>query len=247
MSAAERCALRDYIRRTTQIQWEVGPSDYRERRINTAPSMPRSASKTPADASNGPTHSKGTREIASITKPSKVNESPRVHCSFRDHHCPGLYRARTPHKISATLNSSQPGFRLSNKMCPLRPSHATSPPSSTKIISMVIRSACCGVSILLRYLCVPLAECSVLKLCYCTRSMRTFCNVTGVRGRSLASRGDLEILSATSWPSTTSPKMVCLLSSQRVAATAMKNWLPFVPGPELAIDSFPGLECFSEG
>src|SRR5207302_7393731 len=82
---------------------------------------------------------------------------------------------------------------------------------------------------------------------YETRSMRTFCMVTGVRGRSLESRGSLEILSATSWPSTTSPKIVCLLSSQGVAATVMKNWLPFVPGPELAIESFPALECLREG
>jgi len=49
--------------------------------INAEPTRPRSASKTPANASNGPTHSKGTREIASITKPSRVNDSPRVHCS----------------------------------------------------------------------------------------------------------------------------------------------------------------------
>src|ERR1700737_3057628 len=81
---------------------------------------------------------------------------------------------------------------------------------------------------------------------YWTRSMRTFM-VTGVRGRSLASRATLEILSATSCPSTTSPKMLWRLSRWGGAATVMKNWLPFVPGPALAIESFPALLCFSEG
>lgn len=80
-----------------------------------------------------------------------------------------------------------------------------------------------------------------------TRSMRTLFKVTGVFGRSPESRGALDILSATSCPSTTSPKIVCLLSSHGVAATVIKNWLPLVPGPELAIDNFPALECFREG
>ena len=70
--------------------------------------------------------------------------------------------------------------------------------------------------------------------------------VMGVRGRSLPSRGALEILSATSWPSTTSPKMVWRLSSHGVAATVMKNWLPLVLGPELAIDNLPAFECFKD-
>jgi hypothetical protein len=68
-------------------------------------------SNTPANASSGPTHEKGAREIASITTPSSVSDSPRVHRSVLDHHRTGLYRARNPHKIIATLNSSQPGFR----------------------------------------------------------------------------------------------------------------------------------------
>src|SRR6266478_5927243 len=117
------------------------------------PIRPRKISTRPANASRRPTHKNGTREIASITKPSKSSESPRVHCSVRDHHCTGLNSARNPHKITATLSSNQPGFRRSNRMCPVRPSHTTSPPSSTKIISMVIRSNCCGVSILCCDLC----------------------------------------------------------------------------------------------
>src|SRR5271156_452499 len=86
-----------------------------------------------------------------------------------------------------------------------------------------------------------------LQVDYATRSMRTLFSVTGVRGRSLESRGTLEILSAISWPSTTSPKIECLLSSQGVAATVRKNWLPLVPGPALAIESLPALLCFSDG
>src|SRR6266853_1938103 len=219
-------------------------SVYRGRKIRMEPIRPRKMSTRPANASRRPTHKKGTREIASITKPRNISESPRVHCSVRDHHCTGLNSARNPHKITATLSSNQPGFRRSNRICPVRPSHTTSPPSTTKIISMVIRSTCCGVSILCCDLCRSLAN---GKEPYCTRSIRTLFKVTGVRGRSLASRGVLEILSATSWPSTTSPKMVCLLSSQGVAATVRKNWLPLVPGPLLAMESFPALECFREG
>src|SRR5205823_304708 len=48
------------------------------------------------------------------------------------------------------------------------------------------------------------------------RSMRNFWMTTGVRGRSFESRCTFEILLATSWPSTTSPKMVCRLSSHGV-------------------------------
>jgi hypothetical protein len=70
---------------------------------------------------------------------------------------------------------------------------------------------------------------------------------TGVFGRSFESRGNFEILSATSWPSIISPKMVCRLSSHGVAATVRKNWLPFVPGPELAMESLPAFECFKVG
>ena len=51
------------------------------------------------------------------------------------------------------------------------------------------------------------------------------------------------IFSMTSMPSATSPNTVCLLSSHGVAASVMKNWLPFVFGPALAIDSMPAFEC----
>ena len=39
--------------------------------------------------------------------------------------------------------------------------------------------------------------------------------------------------------SVTSPKMACLLSSHGVGASVMKNWLPLVFGPALAIARAP--------
>src|ERR1017187_7739947 len=57
----------------------------------------------------------------------------------------------------------------------------------------------------------------------------------------------LTILLTTSWPSTTWPKTVCLPSSQAVSLWVMKNWLPLVSGPALAIERVPARSCFSEG
>ena len=75
-----------------------------------------------------------------------------------------------------------------------------------------------------------------------TLSIFTFVIEMGFSGRSpgllVAVR---PIFSTTSIPSTTSPKMLCLLSSHGVAASVMKNWLPLVFGPALAIESRPGL------
>src|SRR3546814_883233 len=45
--------------------------------------------------------------------------------------------------------------------------------------------------------------------------------------------------STTSRPSSTLPNTVCLPSSQSVLMWVMKNWLPLVLGPALAIDSTP--------
>src|SRR5206468_12434238 len=83
-------------------------------------------------------------------------------------------------------------------------------------------------------------------ICY-VLSMVTERSWTSFDGRSCAPRGTLEIFSTTSYPSTTSPNTVCLLSSQDVSATVMKNWLPLVFGPELAMERIPFLECRSEG
>ena len=47
-------------------------------------------------------------------------------------------------------------------------------------------------------------------------------------------------------PSTTSPKMVCLPSSQGVGTKVRKNWLPSVPGPAWAMLSMPGRSCLTE-
>ena len=60
------------------------------------------------------------------------------------------------------------------------------------------------------------------------------------RGRSFASRGASDMASTTSMPSVTRPKTVCLPSSHGAASVVtMKNWLPFVFGPRLAIASAP--------
>src|ERR1039458_7842708 len=77
-----------------------------------------------------------------------------------------------------------------------------------------------------------------------TRSIFTEFTRTSFTGRSCAPRGTCEIFSTTSYPSVTSPKTLCLLSSQGVAASVMKNWLPLVFGPALAIDRVPALVCF---
>lgn len=45
----------------------------------------------------------------------------------------------------------------------------------------------------------------------------------------------------------TLPNTVCLPSSQGVGTVEMKNWEPFVLGPELAIDSVKGLSWRREG
>lgn len=49
----------------------------------------------------------------------------------------------------------------------------------------------------------------------------------------------LFILYSTDKPSTTYPKTVCLLSNYGHSERVIKNWLPFVWGPELAIDKIP--------
>lgn len=48
----------------------------------------------------------------------------------------------------------------------------------------------------------------------------------------------------TSIPWTTCPNTTCLPSNQSVLAVHKKNWDPFELGPELAMDSVPGPECF---
>ena len=50
----------------------------------------------------------------------------------------------------------------------------------------------------------------------------------------------------TSMPSVTSPKTACLPSSHCVSTVVTKNCEPCVSGPELAIESSPGLVCLME-
>src|SRR5437868_3618054 len=74
-----------------------------------------------------------------------------------------------------------------------------------------------------------------------TFSIVTFFTTTSLFGLSWRLRGTFTTLSATSWPSTTSPKIVCFPVSHVVGASVMKNCEPFVLGPAFAIASFPGL------
>src|SRR5690242_16232123 len=78
-------------------------------------------------------------------------------------------------------------------------------------------------------------------------SILTELTFTSFTGRSCELRGTVEIFLTMSYPSVTSPNTLCLLSSHGVAATVMKNWLPLVFGPALAIDRIPALVCFSSG
>lgn len=59
------------------------------------------------------------------------------------------------------------------------------------------------------------------------------------RGRSWLLVGTIPIRCRTPIPSEILPKMVCLPSNHCVGASVMKNWLPFVSGPALAIAKIP--------
>ena len=52
------------------------------------------------------------------------------------------------------------------------------------------------------------------------------------------------IESTISWPDITFPNTVWRPSNQGVSLWVIKNWLPFVPGPALAIDNIPAESCF---
>src|SRR5271154_6859386 len=74
-----------------------------------------------------------------------------------------------------------------------------------------------------------------------TVSIVTFFSTTSLFGLFWRFCGTRVIFSATSSPSTTSPKMVCLPVSQVVGTVVMKNCDPLVFGPEFAMASLPGL------
>src|ERR1700676_3670976 len=52
-----------------------------------------------------------------------------------------------PHRINATLRINHGNLWRSKKMCPVSPSHTTSSPSNTKIISITSRRSRSGVNI----------------------------------------------------------------------------------------------------
>jgi Asp-tRNA(Asn)/Glu-tRNA(Gln) amidotransferase A subunit family amidase len=71
------------------------------------------------------------------------------------------------------------------------------------------------------------------------RSIVTFFISTGVTGRSFRSTCTAPIFCTTSMPDTTAPKTECLRSRCGVGPSVMKNWLPLVFGPALAIERMP--------
>src|SRR4026208_1109487 len=68
-----------------------------------------------------------------------------------------------------------------------------------------------------------------------TRSMVSVLMTTGSLGGPVGVPSVEPILSTSSTPPTTGPKMVCLPFRWGVGTCVMKNWLPFVFGPELAM------------
>ncbi len=67
------------------------------------------------------------------------------------------------------------------------------------------------------------------------------------RGLSFLSTLASSMRLTTSMPAETLPNTVCLRSSQGVGTVVMKNWLPLVLGPALAMLSVNGLEWFRLG
>src|ERR1700722_514150 len=218
-------------------EWRVGDPQHEDPQQNerdtARPSLsaqpdPRWASKrisAPGNQRNSENHPRGFARIGKdlIRQPEPHHQTAEQHKNQLDHHANQLLRPQHPQHISKTNN-------LRRKICR---GAARCAPAWHDLKRFRTRHR--------RFVLAGGAQ-----LRSCTRLRRTFI-VTGVFGRSPESRGTFEILSAMSCPSTTSPKIECLLSSHGVAATVRKNWLPFVPGPEFAIESFPALECFSEG
>jgi len=117
-------------------------------KISTEAKTPRTINTTPQPANNRPTHSNGTRVIASITNPSTSIDPPRFHFRQRSHRCPGFANASNPHAATPTLITSHPMLRRSKLICPLVPSQTTSTPSSRKITSTNNWVSRAGVSML---------------------------------------------------------------------------------------------------
>src|SRR3990167_4904079 len=70
----------------------------------------------------------------------------------------------------------------------------------------------------------------------CIYALIIFCSEAGL---SEGPVWQFSIFSTTSYPSTTSPKIVWRIVSHGVAAVVIKNWLPLVFGPAFAIASRP--------
>src|SRR5262249_23332946 len=79
------------------------------------------------------------------------------------------------------------------------------------------------------------------------RLIVTWFITTGLTGRSWRPVGTAPIFFTTSRPSTTSPNTLWRLSRCGVGPSVMKNWLPLVFGPALAIERTPARSCRRDG
>ena len=69
--------------------------------------------------------------------------------------------------------------------------------------------------------------------------------LTSATGLSVAVVCTFPIFCTTDIPFATRPKIECFPSRKGVGARVMKNWEPFVSGPELAIEIIPAPVCFN--
>src|SRR5258708_32834098 len=114
--------------------------------MRTEPRMPRRRRITPAAARSFTTQSNGTREMESITTPSRTSEPPRFHFCHLAQNWPGFASASSPHAINATLRTSQLVPWRSNREKSIRPlaaNHNSSTPNSgkTNSVSNCVRRA----------------------------------------------------------------------------------------------------------
>src|SRR5258708_1432003 len=103
------------------------------------PRMPSRRRITPAAARSFTTQSNGTREMESITTPSRTSEPPRFHFCHLAQNWPGFASASSPHAISATRRTSQLVPWRSNREKSIRPlaaNHHSSTPNSRKTNSV---------------------------------------------------------------------------------------------------------------
>ncbi len=191
--------------------------------------IPRKAITTPAAASSGATHKNGTREMASITTPRSMSESPRVQFSQRAHHLFGpIERTQSPKDQRAA--EDEPGQFVALHKNPARerqPNHQHAQEQKDHFDHEPQSALGCQHRHTAR-----LGDALDAHFLQHHGRLWTVIRIARQIGNFIR-----YVLSFDHFA-----KMECLLSSHGVAATVRKNWLPFVPGPALAMESLPALE-----